>query len=314
MHSTLPADSMDAVLYLLSRAARLLVSPLLPEELYFPPPEAGLDPQPVVSFSGCAMLYPWQLGVAGYISDEFETSALRCAGHSAGFAAALTLSAGVPESAHAAALAAAKARWSSRLCGCFLDSTRGWMAPYVAALAPHEPALRRAWQDGRLALGHTRLVVGTASVAPRWGGGWLRRPALRGGHCVTHSFGSLRELVYVVTVSQRLWPFYASPLGWLHASWGADGALSADATLPPRWAPGGSALVTVSPLLGNRAAVRPATAFPPLWFFTPPTPQRWAALLAAGREDAHRARATLLRAGLVPRGRRAVGGGGGLGC
>jgi len=72
------------------------------------------DTRPVLSFSGCGFLYPYQLGVAQYVSDHFHADGgrVRCAAHSAGFAAAFTVAAGVPLSAHWEALQRARRHWA----------------------------------------------------------------------------------------------------------------------------------------------------------------------------------------------------------
>jgi hypothetical protein len=223
------------------------------------------DRRPCVSFGGCGFLYPYELGAAAYIAEHFDVASLRCAGHSAGFAPALTLSAGVPASVHWDVMCAARRRWARRALGPFLDATRAWMAPYATALQPHAARIASAASEGRLALGYTRLVL-TRS--------W---PPLRAGHAVTASFDSLAAFVYAVTVSQRCVPFYRSP-GWLHGAWGLDGAFSAQFT----HLPGARAerVATVSPT-NPLADVAPATPLPPSWFFTLPDADRWAKLLEA---------------------------------
>jgi hypothetical protein len=245
-----------------------------------PPHDHDDDPRPVVSFGGCGFLYPYQLGAA-----EFDTAHLRTAGHSAGFASCLTLAAGVPSSVHWHVLLAARARWSGRRLGPFLDATRAWMAPYTSALAPHEASVVAAAADGRFCIGYTRLAL-TRS--------W---PPLRAGHAVKCCFRSVRELVYTITVSQRCMPFYRSP-GWLHGAWGLDGAFSAQFTLPPGAC--AARCVTVSPT-NPLADVAPCPPLPPSWFLTLPDAARWEALRARGYEDARAARAVLLRRGLMPR-------------
>ena len=248
--------------------------------------QPATDPRPAVSFAGCGFLYPYQLGVAAHLAAHYDLSQLRCAGHSAGFAAALTLAAGVPPSAHWAVLQVAQARWAARLCGPFLDSTRAWMAPYLAALQACEAAIAEAGAAGRLCLGYSRLEFG-----PRW--------RLRGGHATTAAFPTLRAFVYAVTLSQRCPPFYTRP-GYLAGGWGLDGALTAAFTLPPGCA--AARCVTVSPT-NTSADVCPATPLPLAWFFTPPDAARWALLLEMGARDAAAARATLVGKGLVPLGR-----------
>lgn len=282
----------------------LVVSPLEAGERFFPADAAPsrdafsrtADARPTLSFGGCGMLYPYQLGVAEYVAEEFDVSCLRCAGHSAGFAAATTLAAAVPVATHAAVLAAARARWAARRAGFVADSTSAWMAPYLTGLAPHEGAVLAAAADGRLCLGHTRVAF-----AFGWG-----KPLLRGGHCVTSRFESLKAFVYTITVSQRCPPFYMNP-GWLHGSWGFDGAFSSQFTLPPNC--DASKLITVSPT-NPLADVSPTSPFPPLWFASLPDAARWATLMAAGRADAAAARGALLAKGLRPRARR--GGAGSL--
>lgn len=61
---------------------------------------------PILSFGGCGFMYPWQLGVAQFVADTFDCADVRCAGHSAGFAACLTVACGVPVEAHWHALQA----------------------------------------------------------------------------------------------------------------------------------------------------------------------------------------------------------------
>lgn len=263
-------------LALLSALLRRLIAPL---PAAHPPP----DPRPAVSFAGCGFLYPYQLGVAAHLAAHYDVSQLRCAGHSAGFAAALSLAAGVPPSAHWDVLQVAQARWAARPLGPFLDSTRAWMAPYLAALRPCEPAIAAAGAAGRLCLGYSRLEVG-----PRW--------RLRGGHATTAAFPTLRAFVYAVTLSQRCPPFYTRP-GFLDGGWGADGALTAAFTLPPGCA--AARCVTVSPT-NTGADVCPSAPLPLAWFFTPPDAARWALLMEMGARDAAAARATLVGRGLVP--------------
>ena len=67
------------------------------------------DPRPAASFGGCGFLYPFQLGAAEYMAAAFDTSRVRFAGHSAGFASAVTLAAGVPAELHWRVLQAARA-------------------------------------------------------------------------------------------------------------------------------------------------------------------------------------------------------------
>ena len=229
------------------------------------------------------MLYPYQLGVAEYLDQTFDCSTLRCAGHSAGFAAALSLAAGVPASTHWRVLQAAQARWHSRALGFCLDSESAWMQPYILALAGEEAAVLRAAREGRLSLGHTRLRLRSA---------W---PPLAAGHCVTVGFSSLSDFVHCVTVSQRCPPFYRAP-GWRASAWGLDGAFSAAFTVPPG-APA-SRVVTVSPT-DCCATISPSPPLPRHWFFQLPDTERWAALKLRGFEDALAKREALLAAGLV---------------
>ena len=270
----------SAFMALYALVAAALVAPLHLHERCYPRTEEGAiaeDTRPVVSFGGCGFLYPYQLGAAAYIAEAFDTSALRCAGHSAGFASALTLAAGVPADVHWAVLLAARSRWSTRLLGPFLDGTRHWMAPYLCGLAPYEAAILQAAVDGRLALGYTRLVA-----SPR---------GLRAGHAVAARFRSLREFVYCVTVSQRCMPFYRSP-GALDGGWGLDGAFSAQFTLPPRGAP--SRCLTVSPT-NPLADVAPHPPLPPHWFLTLPDAARWAALREVRARNAFGGETAILR-------------------
>jgi hypothetical protein len=257
---------------------RAIVEPLREEERVSgdaPASAATLDGRTCVSFGGCGMLYPYQLGVVEYLLAAFECSSVRAAGHSAGFAAALCLA--VPQvttDTHARVLAAARERWRSRPLGFCLDSEAAWMAPYVSELGQLEEDVLAAAADGRLCLGHTRL---------RAARGWR---LLAAGHCATVRFASLRDFVHAVTVSQRCPPFYRSP-GWRDGAWGLDGALSAAFTLPPRAQPGRT--VTVSPT--NRAAtVRPAQPLPLAWFAQLPSAERWRELRRRGFEDAAAAR------------------------
>jgi hypothetical protein len=243
------------------------------------------DARPAASFGGCGFLYPFQLGAAQYIAEAFDTSRLRLAGHSAGFAAAVTLAAGVPAELHWHVLLAARARWAGRALGPFLDATRAWMAPYAAALAPHEPAILAAAADGRLSLGYTRFA---------WTRGW---PPARAGHAVACCFGSLAEFVYCITVSQRCMPFYRSP-GWLHGAWGLDGAFSAQFTVPP-----GCSLercLTVSPT-NPLADVTPEQPLPPHWFVSLPDAAHWERLRQLGYEAAQAKHHVMLAKGFVPR-------------
>ncbi len=244
---------------------------------------AGADDRPGVSFGGCGMLYPYQLGAAEYISEAFDTHDVRAAGHSAGFAAALCLSAGVPLFLHWDVLCAARRRWRSRWLSFVGDSEEAWMAPYMCALAPHERAVCAAAEDGRLCLGHTRIRL----RARRW-------PPLRAGHAVTCSFDSLRTFVHAVTVSQRCPPFYRAP-GYIHGAWGLDGAFSAQFTVPPGCAQ--ERLLTVSPT-NPLADISPATPLPPAWFCTLPDATRWETLRRMGYEDARAARGVIQRRGL----------------
>ena len=243
------------------------------------------DPRPAASFGGCGFLYPFQLGAAEYIAAAFDTSRARFAGHSAGFASAVTLAAGVPAELHWRVLQAARARWASRVLGPFLDTTRAWMAPYRAALEPHEAAILAAAADGRLSLGYTRLV---------WTRSW---PPARAGHGVACSFDSLAAFVYAVTVSQRCVPFYRSP-GWLHGAWGLDGAFSAQFTVPPGSA--AARCVTVSPT-NPLADVAPAQPLPPHWFLTLPDATRWERLRQMGFEAARAKHDLFAARGFVPR-------------
>lgn len=150
--------------------ARLFVAPLEPGERFHGPPHlADAEPAagppgpppdgrgPAVSFGGCGFMYPWQLGVARFINEAFDTSAVRTAGHSAGFASALTVSSGVPVEAHWHALQVCELRWRSRMLGPFLDSTEHWMRPYTAELQPHAKRILEAAADGRLHIGYTRI-------------------------------------------------------------------------------------------------------------------------------------------------------------
>lgn len=276
---------------LLRRVASLLALPLKPDERVFPPAlHAAADSRPTVSFGGCGLLYPYQLGVVQYLRQEFDCSQVRCAGHSAGFASALSLATGVNAEAHWDVLCDARARWAQRPLSYCLDSEAAWMAPYVKALAPHEQEVVAAAADGRLALGHTRLRLRRRAA-------W-RLPLLRVGHCVTAQFSSLTDFVHCVTVSQRIPPFYRAP-GWREGGWGLDGALSASFTIPP----GADAekVVTVSP--ANRTAtIRPAddARFPLTWFVQLPDEKRWELLRRRGYEDAAAARDKLIQKGLVP--------------
>lgn len=248
------------------------------------------DPRPTASFGGCGFLYPFQLGAAQYMAQAFDTAQARFAGHSAGFASAVTLAAGVPAQLHWRVLQAARARWASRLLGPFLDATRAWMAPYCAALEPHEAAILAAAAEGRLVLGYTRIV-------------WTRRwPPARAGHGVACSFDSLSQFVYTVTVSQRCVPFYRSP-GWLHGAWGLDGAFSAQFTMPPGC--NASRCVTVSPT-NPLADVAPAEPLPPHWFLTLPDAARWERLRQLGFEAAQAKHDLFVARGFVPRAPKAV--------
>ena len=60
----------------------------------------GRDSRPVLSFGGCGFLYPYQLGVALFATQRLDAASIRCAGHSAGFAAALSVACGLPPEAH----------------------------------------------------------------------------------------------------------------------------------------------------------------------------------------------------------------------
>lgn len=234
------------------------------------------------------MLYPYQMGAAEYLAQEFETSSLQCAGHSAGFAAALCLAASVPCSLHWQVLCHARARWRTRWLGFVGDSEEQWMAPYLCALAPFEAAILAAAAEGRLILGHTRVRL----LRPgRW-------PPLRAGHAVTCAFSSLRAFVHAVTVSQRCPPFYRAP-GWLHGAWGIDGAFSALFTMPPGCS--SARLLSVSPT-NPLADIAPQTPLPPSWFCTVPSAERWETLRAMGFRDAQAARDVCLQRGLTPRG------------
>ena len=295
----------SAVVYAVRFAARtflavyasvlaLLVAPLKPHEVAHPltghtgsdvavdgaadigaaPALEEVDVRPAVSFGGCGMLYPYQLGVGEYIADTFDTRQVRAAGHSAGFAAALCLSIGVPTDLHWRVLCSARERWATRLLGFVGDSEEAWMAPYVAALADHEAAICSASSQGRLVLGHTR-------VRARTRGKW---PPLRAGHAVTCRFHSLPAFVHAVSVSQRCPPFYRSP-GWIHGAWGLDGAVRAQFTEPPGTPSDGCRLLTVSPT-NPLADIAPAMPFPPHWFATLPDKERWDSLRAQGYADA----------------------------
>lgn len=251
-------------------------------------PAGDVDRRPAVSFGGCGMLYPYQLGVAEYLCGEFHTADVRCAGHSAGFAAALCVAIRLPVDTHWRVLGAARQRWARRLLGFVADSEAAWMAPYIAALAPYEGAITSAAGDGRLCLGHTRL---RGRALGKW-------PPMRAGHAVTCGFPSLAAFVHAVTVSQRCPPFYRSP-GWLHGAWGLDGAFSAQFTHPPGVPDDMHHVVTVSPT-NPLADIAPAVPFPPTWFCTLPTRERWDLLRARGFADAASKRGLLLARGFKP--------------
>lgn len=225
---------------------------------------------PVISFSGCAFAYPYQLGVARYISEHFHADAasgVRCAAHSAGFAAAFTLAADVPVSAHWEALQRARGHWRGRLFGPLACSTRSWMAPYLRVLEPHAAALVVASKRGAIALGYTR-VEWTRTGRPEMPGGRQGDPEQKGGqerkdkepqglghggwgavrgwdlralwrriggitvrHDVITGIETLKELAYAVTLSQRILPFYRTPGTWKGAL-GLDGCFSAAYTIP----------------------------------------------------------------------------------
>lgn len=123
------------------------------------PLTAGHPPHPARAPHAprCGFMYPWQLGVARFLCDHFDTAPVRSAGHSAGFASALTVSCGVPVEAHWHALQVCEERWRSRLLGPFLDSTEHWMGPYVAELQPHAERVLGAAAAGRLHIGYTRI-------------------------------------------------------------------------------------------------------------------------------------------------------------
>jgi hypothetical protein len=244
-----------------------------------------LDLRPAVSFGGCGMLYPYQLGVAEYLSDVFDTQHVRAAGHSAGFAAALCVAIRLTTDTHWHVLVTARQRWAQRLLGFVADSEAAWMAPYMEALATHEKAICAAAADGRLCLGHTR-------VRRRKAGKW---PPLRAGHAVTCSFPSLASFVHAVTVSQRCPPFYRAP-GWLHGAWGLDGAFSSQFTQPPGVPDDRLHTVTVSPT-NPLADIAPAIPFPPTWFCTLPSTDRWSHLKARGYADAAAKRELFLERG-----------------
>jgi hypothetical protein len=299
-----------AFLYVYASVLALLVAPLKPDEVIHaltghtdgdvavngaaaPAPE--VDARPAVSFGGCGMLYPYQLGVGEYIADTFDTRHVRTAGHSAGFAAALCVAIGVPTDLHWRVLCAAQARWTTRLMGFVGDSEEAWMAPYVAALAENEAAICSASSHGRLVLGHTR-------VRARTRGKW---PPLRAGHAVTCRFHSLPAFVHAVTVSQRCPPFYRAP-GWIHGAWGLDGAFSAQFTEPPGTPSDGCRLVTVSPT-NPLADIAPAMPFPPHWFATLPDKERWDSLRAQGYADAAAKHDLFLARGFVLRGAHSDG-------
>ena len=293
------------------RVMALLVAPLKPHEVVHAdvhghehghtdgaapalpaPAPAAVDLRPAVSFGGCGMLYPYQLGVCEYIVDTFDTGRVRAAGHSAGFAAALCVAIGLQTDLHWRVLVAAQARWATRLLGFVGDSEEAWMAPYVQALTHHEASICSAASEGRLVLGHTR-------VRARARGKW---PPLRAGHAVTCRFHSLRAFVHAVTVSQRCPPFYRAP-GWIHGAWGLDGAFSAQFTEPP--GTDGSRLVTVSPT-NPLADIAPAMPFPPHWFATLPDVERWSRLRAQGYADAAAKHDLFLARGFVLRAPGAV--------
>lgn len=184
---------------------------------------SGTIDTPCLTFSGGAFLYPWQLGVAKYAAEAFDMTEAICAAHSAGFAAALTASAGVPVEVHKGALEDARAAFAQRWLGPFFYSTRNWMSHYLGALKPYESDLLRSAQSGRVVLGYTEASV---EFLRPWKLGFLR-------HARHARFSSLKELVYVVTLSQRIPPFYRGPGRSPTSNRPAiDGAISAKFTLP----------------------------------------------------------------------------------
>lgn len=271
---------------LLEQLVSLLAAPLEPHEASHPSRITQRDARPVLTFGGCGMLYPYQLGVAQYVCERFDTSNVRCAGHSAGFAAALSCASGVPVDLHWDVLQAARKRWATRLLGFCLDSEAAWAAPYVQALAPYTGCILSAADNDRLALGYTRL---------RFSG--LTLPLLFVGHTVCTRFASLVAFVHCVTLSQRVPPFYRVP-GWLNGGWGIDGAFSADFTLLPGATR--EQTVTVSPHNLN-ADICPLTRLPLAWVFSLPDGERWEQLRCAGYADARRNEELFLSKGFAQR-------------
>uniref|UniRef100_A0A7S0RG70 Patatin n=1 Tax=Pyramimonas obovata TaxID=1411642 RepID=A0A7S0RG70_9CHLO len=240
---------------------------------------------PGISFAGCGFMYPYYFGVTKYVSEHFDTSKLSVAGISSGCTAAASLACGVTEMEHWKAFQQARKLWLRRLLGPFMIATKNWIEPYLPTFEAHEKELLTASREGRLTLGVTAI-----SLRKSW---W---PLVSR---VVDTFRSAKEFVYVVTCSQRLFPFYRWPTGYIEGEYVVDGGFSKDFAKPRNVSP--EELVTVAPWTKVIGADICPQKMESVWrFFIPPSRDRWERSMQAGYEDAKRLHDVFVRKGFPP--------------
>ncbi|MFK7825455.1 MAG: hypothetical protein AB8G05_14980 [Oligoflexales bacterium] len=166
---------------------------------------------PAVSFSGTGFLYPYQIGCAEYIKDNFAVDRLLIGCISGGFTAALSILFQISPIEHFEMLEEAKEFWSKRTLGPFFNSTSNWIGPYLKTMTNYDTALHRINGKGLLTLGCTSLVPYK----------YLN---------VDH-FRSIEHLAYSISCSQRLFPFYRT-MGFLNKKLVIDGVFSQRFAIP----------------------------------------------------------------------------------
>ena len=171
----------------------------------------GYKHMPAVSFSGTGFLYPYQIGCAEYIKDTFEQENLFIGCISGGFTAALSILFDITPMQHYELLEDAKHFWSKRRLGPFLNSTSNWIAPYLKMMTKHGVSLEQI-------NGHGLLTLGCTSLVPY-------------KYLNVDYFYSIDHLAYMISCSQRLFPFYRT-IGLIDKKLIVDGVFSQRFAIP----------------------------------------------------------------------------------
>jgi hypothetical protein len=237
----------------------------------------------LVSFGGCAFAYPWSVGVAFFLQQRSTHASWLAASNSAGFAAALTAVCNVPPSTHKLALACAVAEFQHRLLGPLFFPEHRWLGIYHDVLIPHESEIIENACSGRLFIGFTR-------IATSWHLFGLL-PQVRLKHVVAGPeslCSSLYNLVYTISCSQRLPPFWAC-LGVDPTpedggrSYVFDGAATASFPVPRE----AKRIVRISPV-SSASDIVPGKPISASEVVTPPSPECFQELVEQGWKDAER--------------------------